>query len=221
MWRPRARAPVHQQHRQQQPPQQQPLLSRLWPITMVLLGLLLHTAPRGVVLATSAAAAGGPKKGGRAAFVPFNAILQSVYNSKGGSTRRHVSAGAFFSSSSSSSCPARRTQRQQGRVLASVLNSNPTIQSAAASLSTKGVSPAVVKVLGDGEGGIKKPARDDRQYRMLWLQNGMQVREWIDRCRRAYVAVWLVAWLSSLIDATCGWLDGLFDRPTPQQQAGC
>lgn len=31
----------------------------------------------------------------------------------------------------------------------------------------------------------------------------------------------LVAWLSSLIDTTCGWLDGPFDRPTSQQGARC
>lgn len=35
-----------------------------------------------------------------------------------------------------------------------------------------GASSAVVRVL---EEGIKKPARDDRQYRMIWLKNGMQV----------------------------------------------
>lgn len=45
---------------------------------------------------------------------------------------------------------------------------------------------AVVRVLED----IKKPARDDRSYRMLWLKNGMQVQMIGERVEMAGSVLW-------------------------------
>jgi len=50
--------------------------------------------------------------------------------------------------------------------------SHPSISHNYSASAPAGASSAVVRVL---EEGIKKPARDDRQYRMIWLKNGMQV----------------------------------------------
>ncbi len=157
--------------------------------SMALLCLVLQAAPRRGALAL-AAASKRPGKGAGAAFLPTT-VLPSVYNSNsnncvGGGARaaRRQVAAAFFSSSSSASsswglisssgsprahqCPS---PRGRGGILASVLSSS----SSGASTAKQAAAPAVVRVMGDGEGGIKKPARDDRHYRMLWLKNGMQV----------------------------------------------
>lgn len=161
---------------------------------MALIAVVLQAGPRRAAAVVAASAGAGPRSTG--AFLPTS-VLQSVYNSKGGSgTSGSTSsragaqaAAAFFSSCASSwgllggrQCPAGRPRpRQQGRVLASVLSGSPS-----ASASTKAApgaaASAVVRVMGDGEGGIKKPARDDRQYRMLWLRNGLQVRRAFSWC---------------------------------------
>ena len=51
-------------------------------------------------------------------------------------------------------------------------HSHPHFSQLHSASAPAGASSAVVRVLQEG---IKKPARDDRQYRMIWLKNGMQV----------------------------------------------
>ncbi|EKU21330.1 insulysin [Nannochloropsis gaditana CCMP526] len=133
-------------------------------ITTMLSLVLLTAARRG----TTAAALNKPSR--TTAFFPT--IARYFYNIPQPSCPFPVHGPPGTTSSFQS-------HRRQGRfqVLASVKVPQDVARgkSTLSTSSLSGVSPAapaIVRVLDDG---IKKPARDDRQYRMIWLKNGMQV----------------------------------------------
>lgn len=148
---------------------------------MTFLLVLLHPAVR-----RAAAYQQQQQRRTAGAFLP--SVIRSIYN-----TGKDVGGGRGScplapSTSTPSAAYWRQRQVQQRRhnqILASI---KQPASSPAAGVGGKSGGGAVVRVVEE----IKKPARDDRKYRMIWLQNGMQVRTSFSFVGGGWVGGWVV-----------------------------